>query len=147
MADLWPRPGDEFTLEREKGCVQAAALLKEASNSRKYLVNAILPVPSTDARSRDAGNRALDHFLGAGFSRIEPPVLQPAAAFLDMSGEEIRGRLYLTSDASGAELCLRPEYTDPRVPRASWPRRSRAPRRNTPISARFFARARARAGR
>jgi len=40
-------------------------------------------------------------------------VLQPAAPFLDMSGEEIRGRLYLTSDASGAELCLRPEYTIP----------------------------------
>src|SRR5277367_1241437 len=30
-----------------------------------------------------------------------------------MSGEEIRGRLYLTSDASGAELCLRPDYTIP----------------------------------
>ena len=76
-------------------------------------MNAILPVPPTDARRREAGIRALDHFLGAGFSRIEPPVLQPAAAFLDMSGEEIRGRLYLTSDASGAELCLRPEYTVP----------------------------------
>jgi len=76
-------------------------------------VNAILPVPPTDARRREAGIRALDHFLGSGFARIEPSVLQPAAAFLDMSGEEIRGRLYLTSDASGAELCLRPEYTIP----------------------------------
>ena len=76
-------------------------------------MNAILPVPPTDARRREAGIRALDHFLGAGFARIEPPVLQPAAAFLDMSGEEIRGRLYLTSDAGGAELCLRPEYTIP----------------------------------
>ena len=76
-------------------------------------MNAILPVPPTDARRREAGIRALDHFLGAGFTHIEPPVLQPAAAFLDMSGEEIRGRLYLTSDASGTELCLRPEYTIP----------------------------------
>ena len=76
-------------------------------------MNAILPVPPTDAQRREAGIRALDHFLGAGFARIEPSVLQPAAAFLDMSGEEIRGRLYLTSDASGAELCLRPEYTIP----------------------------------
>jgi ATP phosphoribosyltransferase regulatory subunit len=76
-------------------------------------VNAILPVPPTDARRREAGIRALDHFLGAGFARIEPSVLQPASAFLDMSGEEIRGRLYLTSDAGGAELCLRPEYTIP----------------------------------
>jgi ATP phosphoribosyltransferase regulatory subunit len=76
-------------------------------------VNAILPVPPTDARRREAGIRALDHFLGAGFAHIEPSVLQPAAAFLDMSGEEIRGRLYLTTDAGGAELCLRPEYTIP----------------------------------
>ena len=30
-----------------------------------------------------------------------------------MSGEDIRGRLYLVSDASGAELCLRPDYTAP----------------------------------
>jgi len=76
-------------------------------------VNAIPDPQQTDARKRDAGNRALDHFLGAGFTRVEPPVLQPAAAFLDMSGEEIRGRLYLTSDSSGAELCLRPDYTIP----------------------------------
>jgi ATP phosphoribosyltransferase regulatory subunit len=76
-------------------------------------VNAILPVPPTDARRREAGIRALDHFLGAGFAHIEPSVLQPASAFLDMSGEEIRGRLYLTSDSGGAELCLRPEYTIP----------------------------------
>ena len=68
--------------------------------------------PSSDAR-REAGERALGHFLGAGFHRLEPAILQPAAAFLDMSGEEIRGRLYLTSDASGEELCLRPDYTIP----------------------------------
>jgi ATP phosphoribosyltransferase regulatory subunit len=30
-----------------------------------------------------------------------------------MSGEEIRGRLFLTSGAAGEELCLRPEYTIP----------------------------------
>ena len=40
-----------------------------------------------------AGARALDHFLAAGFARLEPPVLQPASVFLDMSGEDIRGRL------------------------------------------------------
>jgi len=77
------------------------------------LVNATLSVPAIDARRREAGNRALECFLEAGFARIEPPVLQPASPFLDMSGEEIRGRLYLTGDASGAELCLRPEYTIP----------------------------------
>jgi ATP phosphoribosyltransferase regulatory subunit len=49
----------------------------------------------------------------AGYPRIEPAILQPASVFLDQSGEDIRGRIYLTSDAAGAELCLRPEYTIP----------------------------------
>jgi ATP phosphoribosyltransferase regulatory subunit len=55
----------------------------------------------------------LDCFEHAGFARREPRLLQPAGVFLDRSGEDFRGRLYLTSDASGAELCLRPEYTIP----------------------------------
>jgi len=67
----------------------------------------------TEAQWRAAGARAFEHFLEAGSQRIEPPILQPAAAFLDMSGEDIRGRLYLTTDASGEELCLRPDYTIP----------------------------------
>jgi ATP phosphoribosyltransferase regulatory subunit len=62
---------------------------------------------------QSAGERALDHFLAAGFERAEPPILHPASIFLDMSGEEIRRRLFLTTDASGEELCLRPEYTIP----------------------------------
>ena len=43
----------------------------------------------------------------------QPPILQPAAVFLDQLGEDMRGRLYLTTDAAGAELCLRPEFTLP----------------------------------
>ena len=50
----------------------------------------------------DAGVRALNRLVEAGFNRFEPPILQPASVFLDMSGEDIRGRLYLTSDADGA---------------------------------------------
>ncbi len=63
--------------------------------------------------ARSVGERALEHFLAAGFVRMEPPILHSAAVFLDMSGEEIRGRLFLTNGASGEELCLRPEYTIP----------------------------------
>jgi ATP phosphoribosyltransferase regulatory subunit len=55
----------------------------------------------------------LAHFERAGFARHEPGLLQPAGVFLDRSGEDFRGHLYLTTDASGAELCLRPEYTIP----------------------------------
>ena len=55
----------------------------------------------------------LQHLGEAGYDRVEPPLLQEAATFLDLGGEDIRARLYLTTDASGAELCLRPEYTIP----------------------------------
>ncbi|MBV9992869.1 MAG: ATP phosphoribosyltransferase regulatory subunit [Alphaproteobacteria bacterium] len=52
-------------------------------------------------------------FAQAGYERSEPPVLQPAEPFLDLSGEDIRKSLYLTTDGSGEELCLRPDLTIP----------------------------------
>jgi ATP phosphoribosyltransferase regulatory subunit len=52
------------------------------------------------------------HLCAAGYARCEPPILQPASIFFD-SGEDLRGQLYLTSDAGGADYCLRPEYTIP----------------------------------
>lgn len=68
-----------------------------------------------DRNAGEAGGleAILAHFRRRGFARREPKLLQPAGVFLDRSGEDFRGRLYLTSDASGAELCLRPEYTIP----------------------------------
>src|SRR6202012_391555 len=45
--------------------------------------------------------------------RVEPAVLQPTGPFLDMSGEDIRGRLYLTAGPDGEGLCLRRDYTIP----------------------------------
>lgn len=53
------------------------------------------------------------HFERAGYARAAPPLLQPAEPFLDLSGEDIRRRMYLTSDAQGRELCLRPDLTIP----------------------------------
>src|SRR4051794_20151154 len=52
-------------------------------------------------------------FAHAGYIRAEPAILQPAEPFLDLSGEDIRKSLYLTSDARGEELCLRPDLTIP----------------------------------
>lgn len=52
-------------------------------------------------------------FAQAGYVRAEPPILQPADPFLDLSGEDIRRSLYLTTDAGGEELCLRPDLTIP----------------------------------
>jgi ATP phosphoribosyltransferase regulatory subunit len=52
-------------------------------------------------------------FTQAGYGPAEPAILQPAEPFLDLSGEDIRKSLYLTTDASGEELCLRPDLTIP----------------------------------
>lgn len=52
-------------------------------------------------------------FARAGYAHARPPILQPAEPFLDLSGEDIRKSLYLTSDAGGEELCLRPDLTIP----------------------------------
>jgi ATP phosphoribosyltransferase regulatory subunit len=52
-------------------------------------------------------------YARAGYAQIEPPTLQPAEPFLDLSGEDIRRRIFLTSDPDGRELCLRPDLTIP----------------------------------
>jgi ATP phosphoribosyltransferase regulatory subunit len=57
---------------------------------------------------------ALDALLRrAGYRFVDPPILQPAALFLDLLGEDIRRRAFLTTDADGQELCLRPDFTIP----------------------------------
>ena len=55
----------------------------------------------------------LQSFAEAGYQRAEPAILQPAEPFLDLSGEDIRKSLYLTTDPGGEELCLRPDLTIP----------------------------------
>src|SRR5215471_21766183 len=52
-------------------------------------------------------------FAKHAYVRVEPPILQPADAFLDRSGEEIRRRTFVLTDPSGDELCLRPDLTVP----------------------------------
>ena len=52
-------------------------------------------------------------FERGGYLRAHPAVLQPSEPFLDLSGEDIRRNMFLTSDSSGNELCLRPDLTIP----------------------------------
>jgi ATP phosphoribosyltransferase regulatory subunit len=63
------------------------------------------------------GSRAIQVLMALfereGYARVEPPVLQPADVFVDLSGEDIRRRIFVTQDQTGTELCLRPEYTIP----------------------------------
>jgi ATP phosphoribosyltransferase regulatory subunit len=56
----------------------------------------------------------------AGYQPCDPAILQPASVFLDLSGEDMRGRLLLCSDGaqgssqgSSHDYCLRPEFTIP----------------------------------
>ena len=45
--------------------------------------------------------------------RVDIPVIQPAEPFLDMAGEDLRRRIFLTESETGESLCLRPEFTIP----------------------------------
>ena len=53
------------------------------------------------------------YFAEREFSLPEISLLQPADPFLDMAGEDLRRRIFMTHDLSGASLCLRPEFTIP----------------------------------
>src|ERR1700704_619813 len=49
----------------------------------------------------------------AGYVPIAPAIGRRAEPFLDLSGEDIRRRMYLVNDPAGGELCLRPDLTIP----------------------------------
>jgi ATP phosphoribosyltransferase regulatory subunit len=52
-------------------------------------------------------------FTRHGFQLGDVPILQPAEPFIELSGEDIRRRLFLVTDAGSEDLCLRPEFTIP----------------------------------
>ncbi len=52
-------------------------------------------------------------FAEAGYTFVEPAIVHPASVFVELAGEDLRRRLYLTSAADGTELALRPDYTIP----------------------------------
>ena len=54
-------------------------------------------------------------FEAGGAQPIEASILQPAGVLLDLYGEDIRGRAYVTSDATRGEQMLRPDFTVPVV--------------------------------
>src|SRR6201988_5580015 len=68
---------------------------------------------ATATGSAAQADALLQTFARAGYPHARPPILQPAEPFLDLSGEDIRKSLYLTTDATGEELCLRPQLTIP----------------------------------
>jgi ATP phosphoribosyltransferase regulatory subunit len=69
---------------------------------------------SNEAKGPDTRAEALVvSYERAGYARIAPAILQPAEPFLDLSGEDIRKRMYLTTAPGGGEFCLRPDLTIP----------------------------------
>src|SRR3546814_13053867 len=61
----------------------------------------------------DFADDLLRAFEARGTVRVNTPVIQPADPFLDMAGEDLRRRIFLTESETGQSLCLRPEFTIP----------------------------------
>ena len=69
---------------------------------------------ANEAQGPEARAQALiASYERAGYARLAPAILQPAEPFLDLSGEDIRKRMYLTTAPDGGEFCLRPDLTIP----------------------------------
>src|SRR6267154_752135 len=73
----------------------------------------IAAIPTGPAMPDAQAQALVTGFERTGYGRVEPAILQPAEPFLDLSGEDIRKRMYLTVDPQGRELCLRPDLTIP----------------------------------
>ena len=69
--------------------------------------------PVTPTKPETRAEALVTSFERAGYLRVAPALLQPAEPFLDLSGEDIRKRMFLTTDPQGRELCLRPDLTIP----------------------------------
>lgn len=70
-----------------------------------------LPKPAVRAEAL----RLRDVFEAAGATPVDPEILQPAATLLDLYGEDIRARAYVTGDPLRGEQMLRPDFTVPVV--------------------------------
>ena len=67
------------------------------------------------AAARAKAAALLDAFTAAGAQPVEAAILQPAETLLDLYGEDIRARAYVTSDPLRGEQMLRPDFTVPVV--------------------------------
>ncbi len=73
----------------------------------------VLPAQKTAARAE--AQRLLAHLRASGAEEVEAAVLQPAAELLDLYGEDIRARAFVTQDPLRGEMMLRPDFTVPVV--------------------------------
>ncbi|MEM7690808.1 MAG: ATP phosphoribosyltransferase regulatory subunit, partial [Pseudomonadota bacterium] len=59
--------------------------------------------------------RLREGFQARGAEVFEADILQPAGALLDLYGEDIRARAFVTQDPLRGEMMLRPDFTVPLV--------------------------------
>jgi ATP phosphoribosyltransferase regulatory subunit len=73
-----------------------------------------MPMPTKETVRAEAA-RLQATFVDAGASKVDPDILQPAQILLDLYGEDIRARAYVTADPLKGEQMLRPDFTVPVV--------------------------------
>lgn len=70
-------------------------------------------IPKATVKAEAARLKAL--FEESGAQAVEMDILLPAEVLLDLYGEDIRARAYVTSDPERGEMMLRPDFTVPVV--------------------------------
>ena len=74
-----------------------------------------MPDDFPKAMVRAEAQRLMAFFEASGGKPVEADILQPAELLLDLYGEDIRGRAYVTRDSTRGEMMLRPDFTVPVV--------------------------------
>lgn len=72
-----------------------------------------MPIAPTPSAPDPRAETLVSAYERAGYVRAHTAILQPAEPFLDLSGEDIRARMFLTAGRAGEDLCLRPDFTIP----------------------------------
>jgi ATP phosphoribosyltransferase regulatory subunit len=75
----------------------------------------VLAMSAAGQTARAEGQRLFAAFQSWGAMPVEAAVLQPAETLLDLYGEDIRARAYVTQDPVQGEMMLRPDFTVPVV--------------------------------
>jgi ATP phosphoribosyltransferase regulatory subunit len=87
---------------------------RELGWDQRFLGRANALIRHRKSRAMSESYQSLRALLSeAGYGFVEPPVVFDASIFVELLGEDLRRRLFLTFDASGAEMALRPDYTIP----------------------------------
>ncbi len=68
---------------------------------------------SIHASAGEEAQRYFEFFRARGALPFDTEILQPAESLLDLYGEDIRSRAFVTEDAAQGELMLRPDFTVP----------------------------------